>query len=476
MKESLEQTSKLPVSPDALRAWHLMPGAFARLQPPWEKARVIESPKEGLHEGAIVKLAVELGPFSLPWTAEHHFTSDGFVDRQLKGPFTYWEHHHRFLPVADPDEKGSLLTDAIRYTLPLGKLGQVVAGPMVRTKLERMFTYRHSTMISDTKHHQKTLDEFGAGSRWNPPSNILITGVTGMVGQALKSYFETLGHTVYGVTRKPREENQIAWDLEKMTIDLPEGIHFDAVIHLAGSNIAEGRWTEERKQEILSSRERGTRLIAQTFAHVEKKPAVILCASGANAYQRNPQTPHTEASPSGSGFLPKVVAVWEQAADPAREAGIRVVHARLGVVLSPAGGALKKLLPLFQLGGGGKVGWGRQHMPWIALDDVLYAFDWMLRDEDVDGAVNLVSPELTNNEQFTDALGRVLQRPTVVPAPSFALKLAFGEMAEETILADMPVLPQKLQEAGFHFTYPAIEDALRHLLGKSEAAEPPEAA
>ncbi len=476
MKQSLEKTSRLPISPQQLRDWHLMPGAFARLQPPWERAEIVEAPEAGLVDGAIVKLAVAQGPVSLPWVAEHHFTTDGFVDRQLKGPFSFWEHHHRFLSDPDQEDDHSVLTDSIRYTLPLGKLGQLVAGPMIRTKLRRMFTYRHNIMNADMNHRQKVLGEFGKRSRWNSPCNILITGVTGMVGSAMKSYFETQGHTVYGVTRTPSASHEIAWDLDKMTIDLPDGVHFDAVIHLAGSNIAEGRWTEERKQEILSSREKGTRLIAETFANLDEKPSVILCASGANAYEASPESPHTEDSPAGSGFLPKVVAVWEQAADPAREAGIRVVHARLGVVLSPAGGALKKLLPLFQLGGGGKVGSGQQHMPWIALDDVIYAFDWMLRDEDLEGPVNLVSPQLTRNDQFTEALGSLLQRPTVVPAPAFALKLAFGEMAEETILADMPVIPGKLQEAEFDFTYPDIDEALKHLLGRSEEAESKEAA
>ena len=298
---------------------------------------------------------------------------------------------------------------------------------------------------------------------------IIITGATGLVGKPLTKSLEQAGAKVIRAVRRPVRDQQteLFWDPEKGEIDAAKFDGADAVVHLAGENIAGHRWTKAFKKKILDSRVKGTRLISETIARAVNRPRTFVCASAIGYYGNRDDTTLAEAAPPANDFLGQVCQQWEAACQPARDAeGVRVVNARIGVILSPAGGALKKMLTPFKFGLGGKIGDGRQFMSWIALDDVVGAIVHILANADVSGPVNLVAPTPVTNGDYTKTLGRVLGRPTIFPMPAFAAKLAFGEMADALLLSSTRVVPQALQAARYEFKYPALEPALRHLLNK----------
>ncbi|MFQ5915907.1 MAG: TIGR01777 family oxidoreductase, partial [Nitrospinota bacterium] len=240
----------------------------------------------------------------------------------------------------------------------------------------------------------------------------------------------------------------------------------DAAVHLSGENIGEGRWTAAKKAAIRDSRVKSTRLLAETLARLEQPPRVFVCASAVGYYGDRGEEVLREESPLGSGFLPDLSLEWESAAEPAVQKGIRVVHLRNGIVLSPKGGALAKMLPPFKLGLGGKLGSGRQYVSWISLDDMVGVIRHALERESLSGPVNAVAPNPVTNAEFTQTLGRVLSRPTVFQVPAFTLRLAFGEMADAALLASARVEPARLLASGYSFRHPELEGALRHILGK----------
>ena len=300
---------------------------------------------------------------------------------------------------------------------------------------------------------------------------IIVTGSTGLVGRALVRSLLSEGHAV---TRLVRGESQtfsapgtsaVRWDPQRGTIDAAALEGHDGAVHLAGESVAEGRWTDEKKRRIRDSRVKGTRLLAETLARLESKPKVLVSASATGFYGDRGDEVLVEESTSGEDFLSEVCREWEKAALPASQAGIRVVHPRIGIVLSAEGGALPKMLTPFKLGVGGKVGSGEQYMSWITLDDLIGVIRFAIDNKSVRGPVNAVAPNAVTNAEFTKALGRVLGRPTVLPVPGFALKLAFGEMAG-VLLGGQRVEPARLKEAGYKFKHTEIESALRHVLKK----------
>jgi uncharacterized protein (TIGR01777 family) len=295
--------------------------------------------------------------------------------------------------------------------------------------------------------------------------NVLISGATGLIGSALIPELEAGGHRITRLTRSPEGDDDIRWDPSAGKIDgTLEGI--DAVVHLAGESIAEGRWTPEKKRRIMESRKEGTRLLAETLAELPTPPKVMVSASAVGYYGDRGNELLREDSRPGSDFLAEVCQAWEAAADPARQAGIRVVHPRFGIVLSPKGGALGRTLPIFKLGGGGRIGSGRQWWSWVALDDVVGAILHALTNDPVEGPVNVGSPNPLTNAEYTRVLGRVLNRPTIFPLPAPAARLALGEVADALLLASQRMEPARLKETGYEFRYPELEDALRHLLGR----------
>lgn len=298
---------------------------------------------------------------------------------------------------------------------------------------------------------------------------VAITGASGLIGTALARSLRSDGHAVRPLVRRPSDDpGAIRWDPADGTIDAAALEGVDAVVHLAGAGIGDKRWSAARKREILESRTRGTGLIARTVAGLDRPPRVLVSASGVHYYGDRGDEVLTETSDPGDGYVADVVKAWEAAAQPAVEAGIRTVHPRSGVVLAGHGGMLARLVPLFRFFLGGRMGSGRQWVSWITLDDEVAALRFLTGDEAVAGPVNLVTPHPVTNAELTEALGRVLDRPTVVPVPAFGPRLVVGrEMADELLFTSLRVVPQVLTEAGFEFSYPEIEEGLRAALGRS---------
>lgn len=451
--------SRLRAPAEEVFRWHARPGAFERLNPPWDPAEVVSRSGSIEEEGSRVVLRV--GPLGRRWVAEHYGCRPGreFRDRQVAGPFASWNHAHRI----DPDgDQASILEDEIEYALPGGVIGDRLGARFVRSTLERVFTYRHRATADD-------LDAHG-GCRGKEPMKVAVTGSSGLIGSALVSFLTSGGHEVRRLVRRaPRSDDEIRWDPSRAEIDPAALEGVDAVIHLSGESVAGGRWTDARKDRIRRSRIDSTRTLARALASLKEPPRVLVSASAIGYYGDRGEEWLDESSSPADDFLARVAVDWERAAETAGEAGIRVTHPRIGVVLSPAGGALGKLLTPFRLGLGGVVGPGTQYMSWVALDDVLGALHHALVNDGVRGPFNLVAPQPVTNREFTRTLGRVLGRPTPVPVPAFALKAALGEMAEATLLASTRVRPEGLQAAGYRFRFPSLEGALRHLLGRSQS-------
>jgi uncharacterized protein (TIGR01777 family) len=289
------------------------------------------------------------------------------------------------------------------------------------------------------------------------PQKVAITGASGWVGRALVPALKAEGRTVVTIGRGPG--NDVPWDPTRGIIDRAALAGVEAVVHLAGANIGE-RWTPAYKQELRDSRVLSTRLIAETMAALSPRPAVLVSTSATGIYGDRGDEVLSETSSLGDDFLGRLAQEWEAAAEPARAAGIRVVHPRFGVILGPKGGALAKMLPAFRLMVGGPLGSGRQWMSWVALADVVRAVQFALDTPTLSGAVNVVSPEPTTNAAFAHALGEELHVPAILPTPAFALKLLFGEMAQGTILNSQRVRPDRLLAAGFRFDYPTLAGAL----------------
>ncbi len=298
--------------------------------------------------------------------------------------------------------------------------------------------------------------------------HVAVSGSSGLIGSALVAFLTAGGHRVSRLVRglAPGADS-IRWDPAKGVRDaaLLEGL--DGVVHLAGENIGAGRWTARRKAEIRRSRVEGTRRLCESLARLAKPPKVLLSASAIGYYGDRGEEVLNEESPPGNDYLAQVCREWEEATSPAAKVGARVVNLRFGVVLSPASGALQKMLFPFKLGVGGKIGSGGQFWSWIALDDVVGAIHHALVTESLTGPVNAVAPVPVTNAEFTRVLARVLRRPAIAPLPAFAARLAFGEMADALLLASARVVPARLQDTGYAFRYPDLEGALRHLLGRA---------
>ena len=430
----------------------MQPGALQRLLPPWDSVSIEK--QAPVQEGSRVQL--RLGP-GVRWVAEHRDIQEGssFRDVQIHGPFASWEHTHRFIPA----DGGSILEDDVRFEIRGGWLGRKLAAKSVRTRLDRTFQFRHRRTYNDILRQQDHAEA--------PRLRIAITGASGLVGQHLVAFLRSAGHEVASLVRD-RERlgpDRIYWNPSRGEIDRDALVDVDAVVHLAGESLFGLRWTEEKKTAIRTSRIDGTRLIAQTLATLPRRPRVLVSSSGAHYYGERHDEAADEQTPSGTGFLSEVCRQWEQAATPAKDAGVRVVHIRTGVVLSAAGGALKTMLPAFKMGLGGPFGDGRQYMAWIALDDLLAVMTTALMDTSMVGGINAVAPLPVTNEAFTRCLGSVLGRPTAFRLPQAIVRAGMGQMGDEMLLTSLNVVPKALRDAGFRWSFPDLEAALRFELG-----------
>jgi hypothetical protein len=434
--------SPMPVPAGRLFDWHARPGAFERLSPPFDPVEVVER-RGGLEPGARTVVRFRFGPLHRRWTAVHTALEPGrsFTDRQEEGPFALWEHVHRMIPEG---ERRSTLEDDIRYRLPLGAAGRAVGAREVRARLESLFAYRHAITRADLARHEEL-----AG----PPLRVGISGSHGLLGTALGHFLTAGGHAVVRLGRSDEAGAEV------------DGL--DAVVNLAGASIADGRWTAARKQVLRESRVRTTQALVRAMVRARRPPPILLSGSAFGYYGDRGDLPLDESAARGPGFLAELAEEWEAATRPAAEAGVRVVLLRTGVVLSPQGGALAKLLPPFRLGLGGRIGSGAQVLSWIALEDVVGAIHFALRTAQVRGPVNLTAPEPVSNAAFTRVLGRVLQRPTLATVPAPVVRAVFGQMGEESLLAGANVVPRALLDAGFRFRWPGLEEALRFALGRN---------
>lgn len=453
-----EQQSELPVSADVAYAWHARPGALQRLAPPWEPVRVLEQ-RGDLADGRVV-LEVPLGPFRQRWVAQHRGGVPGreFVDEQVEGPFRRWVHSHLFEPVG---ANHCRYVDRIEYELPGGAFGALAAGA-VRRRLERTFRYRHATLAADLRAHLQLGSPAAMG--------IAITGSTGLIGRSLVAMLTTLGHRVRQLVRRTPGPGDVRWDPAEGPVPPGALDGVGAVIHLAGEPIAGGRWTPARRRRIEESRTRGTRFLAEAMARMATPPVALVSASAIGIYGDRGDQPLTEAARLRVGpdctFVEKVGHAWEASTEPAERSGVRVARTRIGIVLSPAGGALAEMLPPFRAGVGGRLGSGRQYTSWIGIDDVIGGIYHALLTPALVGPINLTAPTPVTNAQFTAVLARVLQRPAVLPVPAHLLRLIFGELADELLLAGARVIPERLADTGYGFRHVQLEGALRHLLGR----------
>lgn len=296
---------------------------------------------------------------------------------------------------------------------------------------------------------------------------ILISGASGLVGTALIPTLKAKGHEIFKLVRKlPQMADEIQWDAEKGFSDEEQAKleNFDAVVHLAGDNVASENWSDEKKRKIRESRTVGTRVLVDALRKCANQPKVLVSASAIGFYGNREDEILTEDSAKGVGFFPEVCDEWEVESNKATDFGARVVNLRIGVVLAKDGGALEKMLTPFKFGVGGVIGSGKQFMSWIALDDLIKIFHFALENAELNGAINATAPNPATNEEFTKTLGKVLNRPTILPIPAFGIKLLFGEMGERILLEGCRVLPKRLQDSGFEFQFVNLEDALKHAI------------
>jgi uncharacterized protein (TIGR01777 family) len=439
---------------DEVFAWHTRPGAFNRLSPPWSPMRVVietDSLKDGRATLAL--------PGGLRWVADHQadfydpprrFVDNIGIDGLASLPARIavrWRHTHEFEAVGD------------NQTRVIDRVETPVPGAALRP----MFVYRHRQLADDLAAHRL------ASANGLAPSTIAITGSSGLVGSALTAFLRTGGHRVIELVRGTAETaDQRQWHPDDPDPDLLEGV--DAVIHLAGASIA-GRFTDAHRHAVRDSRIGPTRRLAELVASTGDRPAVLISASaiGYYGYDRGDDI-LTEDSDRGDGFLADLVADWEGATAPAEQAGARVVRVRTGIVQSPRGGTLRLMRPLFTAGLGGRLSNGRQWLSWIGIDDLVDVYHRALWDTALSGPVNAVAPQPVRNTEYTHTLAHVLHRPAILPVPSLGPRILLGTQgARELACASQKVVPDKLSQAGHRFRQPDLDQALRHLLGRTVA-------
>jgi hypothetical protein len=451
---------------DTTFAWFEHEGSFRRLMPPWEVAQEVRA-DDSLEVGSqrVFKFPAPGAPFiNLTWVAEHtgYDKPNYFADTMVKGPFWKWDHDHYL-----KEENGvTTVVDDVTYSVPFGPLGmlvdKVLGGSLVTGRISSMFKAREFRLKRDLDNHAKFLDM--------PRKKILVVGSSGLIGTQLVAFLDTGNHEVWRLVRRVADsnKNEISWNPDKGEINAKELEGFDVVIHLGGVGIGDKRWSKKRKAAIRDSRVNSTELLSKTLASLENKPDLFMMASAIGYYGNRGDEELDESSTSGEDgyFLTDVCKAWENSANPAKNAGIRTVHMRTGIVISAVGGALGKMLLPAKMGGGGPIGSGKQWMSWISMDDQIYSMYHLMMSEGVSGEYNLTAPNPVRQKQFAKDLGRVLRRPAFAPLPGFMMKIMFGEMGARLTLDSQRVLPKNLQDSGYEFIHTDLQSALSDSLGK----------
>jgi hypothetical protein len=451
---------------DTTFAWFEHEGSFRRLMPPWEVAQEVRA-DDSLEVGSqrVFKFPAPGAPFiNLTWVAEHtgYDKPNYFADTMVKGPFWKWDHDHYL-----KEENGvTTVVDDVTYSVPFGPLGmlvdKVLGGSLVTGRISSMFKAREFRLKRDLDNHAKFLDM--------PRKKILVVGSSGLIGTQLVAFLDTGNHEVWRLVRRVADsnKNEISWNPDKGEINAKELEGFDVIIHLGGVGIGDKRWSKKRKAAIRDSRVNSTELLSKTLASLEDKPDLFMMASAIGYYGNRGDEELDESSTSGEDgyFLTDVCKAWENSANPAKDAGIRTVHMRTGIVISAVGGALGKMLLPAKMGGGGPIGSGKQWMSWISMDDQIYSMYHLMMSDGVSGEYNLTAPNPVRQKQFAKDLGRVLRRPAFAPLPGFMMKIMFGEMGARLTLDSQRVLPKNLQDSGYEFIHTDLQSALSDSLGK----------
>jgi len=451
-----KKRTRIKASVETLFAWHARDGAISRLTPPWAPLKMVSRIGHGIQKG--VKVIFKISVFKIPmiWEAEHidYQANKMFKDRQVRGPFSKWEHTHEFIAEG---KENSIMEDMLEFELPFGFLSRPFYG-FAKKEFERMFSYRHRVLKYDLEHHADI----------SLKKRILISGASGTIGNVLVPFLRTCGHEVIRLVRKKKTllMDELFWDPYKGILDLETAGPFDAVINLNGVDISRGRWTEKKKKQILDSRTIPTRLLADKMKNLEYKPEVFISSSAIGFYGERKDTILTETDDMGDCFISNVCRLWEDASMDAQKAGIRTVQLRIGVVLTPAGGALARMELPFKTGCGVRIAHGRQYMSWISMDDTISGIYHILTHEGIHGPVNLTAPNPVTNTVFSKTLARVFSKKVFIVLPRWVAQALWGQMGKETLLSSARVRPEKILDNGFKFQHETLFVALKDMLGR----------
>ncbi len=439
-----------------LFAWHAREGAINRLTPPWTPLTLVSRKGNGIDKGVTLKFKMKAMGIPMIWEAEHIDYDENrmFRDRQVKGPFGLWEHTHIFQAVG---QNQTLMEDQVKFKLPMLPLSLPFYGYATK-ELDRMFAYRHQVLKADMENWVGHIKH----------RRILISGASGTIGQALVPFLRTCGHEVIRLVRDPAAQapDTLYWDPYKNRLDLAAAGPVDAVINLNGVDITRGKWTAKQKKRILDSRVIPTQVLVENMQAMAQPPATFISSSAIGLYGEGGDRELTEETPKGDSFISDVCHRWETASLGAERSGIRTIQLRIGIVMTPAGGALARMFMPFTLGVGAQFSRGQQYMSWISMEDVLTGILFLLEKEEIHGPVNLTAPVPETNKAFCQTLARVLSRPVFLSMPAPVITALWGDMGKETMLTSARVIPSKLLDNGYQFTHATLEPALRHLLGR----------
>ena len=469
-KHSFESTLKVNSPVDKLFSWHDNPGAYERLTPPFDSVTV-KYRKGGIDGGEV---HIKLPYVPLIWVAKHHSYKKNiqFMENQESGPFVgplpfwngSWHHQHLFEEI---DKENSLLKDQIQYDFPMDPFGSIFGGRYTRHKLNQMFAYRRNVTKNDLYAQSKYKGK---------PLDIVVTGGSGLIGSELIPFLTTAGHSVKKIVRGRPKKGELSWNIEQGIISNLNGK--DAVVHLAGESINKpigGKipvpWTKWKRKEILDSRVKGTKLIAEHLASLPNPPKVLVCASAVGYYGDNGDKILSEDAENGNDYFSHVVREWEAAAKPAIDAGIRVVFLRFAPVMTPLGGALQVLSLPAKLGSSPPVAGGKQWWSWVGIDDTVGSIYHAIITDKLSGPVNVASPNPVKQKEWASTLANVLWGKlgfvtTLLPVPGIILKMFLGEFGDVLALSSIRVNSSKLIKSGYKFRFENLEDCFRHVLGK----------